>query len=164
MPLPVTIHNHTFSLPDRFSEGHVCTADEAMVLNAFLAGKAQLFVQREAKKAGVSELTPSGSDRYDDLEARTVGYFQSLTVVFTPPRAFMTPAAREAEKMARNLVVTKLNASGVDPKTVSEAQLSEYISNLLTRRPEIFAEAEKRVKASQHLALSALMPEMTSEA
>ena len=75
MPLKIRIQQHDFTFPERYSEGHVCTAGEAAALNQVFAENIRNnvfnWVGRTMQEHGTSVLSP---EAHSDLQGKIEDY------------------------------------------------------------------------------------------
>jgi len=153
MTKPLTIAGVVFQAPLKFSEGHRISANEAAALNAQLHSDLAAKMRGAMAKAqkAVGEGVPLEAEAVDKLQQQ----LRALAAVhdFSPKSAnTFDPVQREGLKMIRPLVLNALKKKGMDPKTLADGKLEEILLAGLMKRPDIMAEAQRRVSAVKDLA------------
>jgi hypothetical protein len=138
-----------------YAEGHVLSALEAEKLNHVLADNIRTSLMSKLK-------------RLEDVDAEKVGaefqsYADSYSFVVRSPKATVDPVTKEAMKIAKEQVLAAIRSKGGDPKDYSAERISEYVSIVLQKKPEIREEAARRVSSSREMA-SDLLPDFFGEA
>lgn len=145
-----------FIFTQRYAKGHVLTADEAAVLNQTLGENLRNNFANEVRKALEALPTPAegeppaalAPETIAALEARFADYQASY--VFKGPRSGpgpMDPLERETRKVAAALLRAKLAEHG--HKTPPKEQFDELVERIATTRPEVRAEAQRRLEAAK---------------
>jgi hypothetical protein len=150
-----------FNVASRYAEGHTATAAEAAALNQLvrenLRNTFRPVVQKvidKAKEEGRSELSEEEVAKLSaDFAQREAEYEFSKA---RGPRAPADPVGREAHKIAKQLILAALARKKVDPKSLAEGKLDELIAGVIASKPEITAEAKRRVDEQQSIANLAL--------
>jgi hypothetical protein len=128
----------------------VLTAGEASVLNQVLGENLRNNFAAQVKKAKADGNTDGLAAAFD---AYAAGYeFHGRR----PSRAPVDPVAKEAHKIAKSLVLEALRKRNIDTKTLPEGKLDELIGGVLASKPEITAEAQRRIEATKSVAADAL--------
>jgi hypothetical protein len=175
----ITIQGYEFEAPAPYTEGHQLSTAEAAALNQLLAENLRNNFRttvQDAKDKTLKAAKTNGSYAEGDEVPLSDDILLELQLAFTKKaedyefagrrgtRAPVDPVEREAYKMAKAWVLAALkkNKSAVgdpapiDPKSLPEGKLDQYINGLLTKRPDIREEAKRRVSASQTIASDAL--------
>lgn len=158
-PSQLKIQGLLFPFVSRYAAGHVLTAEEALVLDQTLAENLRNnFASKiRAKSEEIAKATPEGeAPRSFTEEERTAlqNEFQAYasSYVFRAPRAGsgpVDPIERTARKMAKELVMTALAAKNIKHTSLPEGKMEEFITAVLSRKPEIMDEAQRRVEAAK---------------
>lgn len=157
-----------FSFTPRYAEGHVLTTDEAAVLNQTLGENLRNNFANEVRKAldalpqpAEGEPAPSlSAETVADLEARFAAYQTSY--IFKGPRQGagpMDPLERETRKVAAALLRAKL--AELNHKVPPKEQFDELVERIVATRPEVRAEAQRRLESAKNAGsdiLSGLFP------
>jgi hypothetical protein len=175
----ITIQGYEFEAPAPYTEGHQLTNAEAAALNQLLAENLRNNFRttvQDAKDKALKAAKDHGSYAEGEEVPLSDDNLLELQIAFTKKaedyefagrrgtRAPVDPIEREAYKIAKAWVLAALkknkNAAGepapMDPKSLPEGKLDQYINGLLTKRPDIREEAKRRVSASQSIASEAL--------
>jgi hypothetical protein len=164
MTQSLTIQGITFEAPAPYSEGHVLTANEALALNQVygenlrnnFATHIKKVQEGFAKEAGVESYTLTQSD-IEELRVKFAEYAEGYEFHGKrTARQPVDPVAREARKLAKDVVRSKLNEKGIDVKTLAEGKMDELIDAVLVKMPEITEEARRRVEATKAAAANVL--------
>lgn len=158
----VTIQGIEFTAPAPYSEGHVLTVAEAATLNQTLGENLR---NNFAKRVKDAKDKAAGGALPDDVIASLKGEFESYSNEYEfagkrSPRVTADPVTREARKIAKSLVVEALKARNMDIKTLADGKMDELISTLLEKKPDIRAEAQRRIDAAKAVAANALGDDM----
>jgi F0F1-type ATP synthase membrane subunit b/b' len=116
-------HGVSVSVDQPYTEGHILTALEAEKLNHAKAASAEF---------------QSFADAYE-FAVRT-------------PKASADPIAKEANKIAKEQVFAAIRRKGGNPSDYSAEQIAEYVGKVLQHKPEIRAEAQRRIESSRKMA------------
>ena len=155
----ISISGLPITVPQPYSEGHSLSAAEAYVLNQTYAenirNNSTALIKKHLADHKVEKVEALPHDAIADLKGKIHAYASDYEFSGTGrggPRASIDPVAREAHKMAGDMVRTALRGKGVDLKTLPEGRLEELISGVLLKRPDITEEAQRRVDASKAIA------------
>lgn len=139
----LTIEGFVLSVPAPFTEGHVCTANEAGSLNQTLRENVRNNFAAKAKAA--KEKGTSLADLQKDLDAY-VGEYEFGR--HTGGGARLDPVEREMRDIAEAAVLQSLTKKGIKRKDVSKEQLKELVDKALAEHgPKLRQKAEAAVKA-----------------
>lgn len=152
MSHPITISGVVFEIAPKYSEGHQLTSDEASALNSlFFSGlnsKLKPLVVKAQKASSSLELDESVKA---DLSAKLAEFARTFTFTQKSGNSY-DPVQREAFKMVKPQVLNALKQKGLDPKSLAEGKLEEIMLQLLGKRPDIMAEARRRIEAVTSIA------------
>lgn len=155
----IAINGLAISIPSPYSEGHVLNAAEAHTLNQTFAENVSNNFRTSIKKAletaQVEKVEALSAEVIEKLRADGAEYaaaYQFSISGRSGPRAFVDPVEKETHKIAADLVRAKLREKKVDLKALPEGKLEEFVQQAIARKPEIKAEAERRVKARAEMA------------
>ncbi len=152
MSHPITISGVVFEIAHKYSEGHQLTSDEASALNSlFFSGlnsKLKPLVVKAQKASSSLELDESVKA---DLSAKLAEFARTFTFTQRSGNSY-DPVQREAFKMVKPQVLNALKQKGLDPKSLAEGKLEEIMLQLLSKRPDIMAEARRRIEAVTSIA------------
>lgn len=147
MTHPLTISGVVFDAPTKFAAGHTLSADEAAALNTLfhsdLSSKLKPLVVKAQKAAGALDLPP---DAKADLETKLAEFARTHTFVPKSASSY-DPVTREAFKMIRPQLLNKLKEKGIDPKTFPQEKQEALMLQWLAKKPDILAEAKRRIEA-----------------
>lgn len=140
-------HEISVTVAQPYAPGHVLTDAEASKLNQVLADSVRAALNAKLKKIAEAE----GFDAASTQES-----FQSFADVYSftirAAKASADPIEKEAHKIAKEQVFAAIRRRGGNPRDYSEDQIAEYISLVLSKKPEIREEAERRVNSSRQIA------------
>lgn len=165
-PSQLKIQGLLFPFISRYAAGHVLTGEEALVLDQTLAENLRNnFASKiRAKSDEIAKATPEGETPRGFTEEELTAFqndFQAYasSYVFRAPRAGsgpQDPVERTARKIAKEMVMAALSAKNIKSNSLPEGKMEEFISAVLSRKPEIMEEAKRRVEASKTSALDLL--------
>lgn len=151
MPHPtieITIQDKPFQVPQPFAEGHQCTAGEAGALNQLFAENLRNNFAKRVKATGGLDMP--------GLQAELDGYAAQYTLKGRPPGlSATTPIAREAIKIARAQIDSKLAEKGIKKDQLKDGRYDELVAEVSARGP-VIAEAARRIAAIQATAAEAI--------
>lgn len=165
----LTIQGLTFSAPQPYAAGHTLTDNEASALNQVLAenlrnnfaGTIKQAFEDFRKTNNLAEDAEVAVDQLDkdDLETKFTAY--AAEYEFGVRRAGGSrlpsdPIEREAYEMAQDLIKQALKKKNVKLDTVPKEKFHEFVTQLLDSKPEIRAEAKRRVEASRSIGIDEL--------
>jgi hypothetical protein len=146
--------NIVLKIAQPYEEGHPLTSEEAAALNALLLENIRNNARAKIKKAqeNFEKANPGQAFSAEHLgtlpEALKV-YAENYTFSATrPPKAILDPLTAEAHKIARDAIEAALRRKGADPKDYKE-KMDDFIADAIVKRPEIMAEAQRRIAARQ---------------
>jgi hypothetical protein len=166
-PIPVTIaiaiNGVTFHSPVRYAEGHVLSALEAKTLNQTLAENLRNNFAPKLAKA-VKALTPEGAETVPMSEAflaEQVALFNAYAAeyTFSGPRAsriVADPVEAEAQKIAKQDLVKRIQAKGGNPKDYSKTWFEEKVKEVLAKHPKYMELARQRIAELQNISVDGL--------
>jgi len=149
----ITIQGLTFNVPDRYTEGHVLTANEASALNQTYHENLRNNFAKKVKDAGESPDVEALQASLDEYAAA----YQFGVRVAGAPRAPADPVGKEAFAVAREAVRGKLREKGINPSAVDAKQLGELVAGALEKyKDRFYTIAAKRIADREALAAEAL--------
>ena len=148
-------HGITVNVSQPYSEGHVLSAVEADKLNRVLADSVRSAIMAKLKNVSEDD-APGLSDEFQN-------YADAYSFSVRAPKASADPVAKEANKIAKEQVLAAIRKKGGNPSDYSAEQIAEYVAKVITHKPEILAEAERRVNSSRQLA-GELLDDLLDEA
>lgn len=140
-------HDIAVSVAQPYAEGHILTALEAEKLNHVFADSI-----RTSLMAKIKRLAEEGSINASAASKEFQAYADAYSFTVRAPKAASDPIAKEANKIAKEQVLAAIRKKGGNPADYSAEQISEYVAKVLHHKPEIRAEAERRVSSSRQLA------------
>jgi hypothetical protein len=167
-----TIQGLNFSAPQPFKIGHVLTEGEAEQLNQDLAAnlrnnfaakirsrlKAHKKANNLADDADVATTVldkPALDKEFADYASKYQFGMARAPAQPKPAKPEVNPVDKVAAKVAWEKISEQLRARGIRVNTVDKAKRNELIGQALSQYPAIRAEAERRVQASNQIALDA---------
>jgi len=143
----ITIQKHTYTLADRYAEGHALSANEAAALNGLLGENLRNNFASTVKKAvGEDEAgTPPSQEEFDTFAA---------AYSFGVRRAGVRtgdPVAREAKRIATDKVEAAIRAKYGKLDAVSKESKDKTIADLAARE-DIVALAKSNLEAAASIA------------
>lgn len=148
----VKIAGVIFSAPAPFQAGHILSHDEAGVLNQTLAENLRNNFSRTVETAKEEAVKARGEGaaleqhELDKLALTFAGYAESYKFgVRRVASMAVDPVEREARKIARAAIEAKLRENNVEKP--AKERMEELVTQLIGKRPEITAEAKRRVDA-----------------
>jgi len=152
----LTIQGITFQAPDRYTEGHVMSAGEAMALNqTFHENLRNNFAARIKKvKDESGELTAEQTAQFIADFAAYAEDYEFAGRRTAAPR--VDPVEREAMSIARNKLFEVMRAKGQDPKSLPKEKVGEVVAAILEKNPQIRELARERINAAKSLAIDTL--------
>lgn len=143
----VTIQKQTYTLADKYAEGHTLSANEAAALNQLRAENLRNNFASTVKKALGEDGTgtPPSQEAFDTFaEAYAFGVRRVGTRTGDP-------VAREAKRIATDKVHAAVKAKYGKLDAVDKAQLAKTIDDLAVRE-DIVALARQNVEAANEIA------------
>lgn len=136
-----TIQGLVFSVPQPFTEGHTCTANEAAVLNQTLAENVRNNMASKVDKAKENGSTDNIQAEIDEY---VTGYeFGVRKGGSIGPK---DPVEREALAIAESKVKEALKAKGYSLKDVGTERIRELAKETIGKYPEITEQARQIVE------------------
>lgn len=151
---PITIAGVTFQAPLRFGAGHSLSDSEAAALNSLL--------HREvgAKIKGQIEKVQKAGEEIDVQALQSVLLDLAASHDFTVKSVnSFDPIQREAFKILRPLLMNGLKKKGIDVKSISPEKIEELLHTLLLKKPDVYQEAKRRVRAIKDFAATTISME-----
>lgn len=145
----ITVQGVKIRVPAPFTEGHVCRANEASVLNQTYAENL-----RNNMAADIKALKESGASQ-DDLQKAMDDYVQSYDFGIRASggtRESLDPVAREALALATIKVKQALVKKGVNLKDFDKDKIKEMAKEAVTAYPQITEIAAQRVALKKSIA------------
>lgn len=147
-----------FEAPAPYSEGHVLSEAEANVLN-------QTFGENLRNNfASAVKAARTALGLADKVDLTDAGVIAELTTKFDEyasgytfsgrraPRVVADPVEREAIRIAKSIVTEHLAAHKVLVKNLPEGRMDSLVSELLSKRPDIKVEAQRRIEVTKQAA------------
>lgn len=153
----LTIQGIAFRAPVRYAEGHVIDANEASVLNAVFHDNLRNNFAKviKAKQAEWAEAGPSAEQRAS-LEASFATYAESYSFANSAARRnLLDPVERAARNIAKGLVTEAAQAKGIKVAELAEGVFDSHVAKVM-QRPEVRAEAQRRVDATKAIVSDAM--------
>jgi hypothetical protein len=157
----IKIQGAVFQAPMPFAAGHVVSEIEAKVLNQTFAENLRNNFASQVKKALEDEKVESTEQLSDEALEKLRAAFDEYAAgyQFAGPRqtrAPVDPIEREANRLAADIIRSKLRAKKIDIKTVSN--FDDLVEKFLASPAgeEIKAEAKRRVEQLKAVANEAL--------
>jgi hypothetical protein len=153
----ITIGGLVFTAPAPYTEGHVLSAVEAKVLNTTLGENLRNNFAKQVKDAqAAGELGDEVLAKlHADFAAYAAGYaFASKRGGGT--RTSADPVAKEAFRIAKDVVLRALRAKNIDIKTLPEGKLDGLVKGLLEKDSKYLEEAKRRIDATKQVVGDAL--------
>ncbi len=157
----ITIQGHSFNVPDRYSEGHVLTANEASALNqTFHENLRNNFASKVKEVKGEAE--GLSAEQVIDLQSKLDAYAESYVFGVrsaSGPRAPADPVGKEAFSIARDAVRAAIRKKGLNPANFEAKQIAELATKALDSNLDRFTAmakqriAEREAIASEELSL-----------
>lgn len=159
-PVALKIQGIAFAFTPRYSEGHVLTEEEAKVLNQTLGENLRNnFATRiRAKEAEIAKAAAANSEPARGFTAEEIAQFKAdfaayeAEYTFRAPRVGSGPAdpvQREANRIAKSIVLAALSARKIEVKSLGEGKMDELVARVIATKPEVMDEARRRVAAIQ---------------
>lgn len=160
----ITIQGIQFAAPAPYAEGHVLSQNEAAQLNQVLGENLRnnfaSHIKKFRKDAGLEDEGELADDQIATLQSAFNDYAANYEFNGKrQSRAPVDPIARECHKIAKAIIVSKMQEKGMKVKELAEGQMDKFIEALISKDPNIRAEAERRVasiKAGADAALEVL--------
>lgn len=167
----ITVQGLTFEAPQPYKSGpHELTEGEASALNQTLAENLRNNFAPTIKKAveeyrkanGLDEKAEVGTDQLDHeslseaFEKYADEYEFGVRRAGGGVRAPADPVGKEAHKIALAKVKEALKKNGYKIDSVPKEKINEFVQSVLTKYPEIRAEAERRIQATAAVAVEDL--------
>jgi hypothetical protein len=145
----ITIQGIIFACPEPYKEEHICTAEEANVLNqSFSEGVRNNFSKDIKKAAKDNGGKPLSEDQVKELQAAFANY--ASTYKFQGRAGFrrvLDPVTKEARSLARQAIEARMREKNYDKKDLEKGQMDKWIDQLIERDPKYNDEAKRRVEA-----------------
>lgn len=166
----ITIQGLEFEAPQPYAPGPIeLTEGEASALNQTLAEnlrnnfapriKTAVTEYRKANNLADDAEVPVGDLDYDMLAEAFEKYAEEYEFGVRKaggPRTPSDPVEREAHGIAKIKVKAALNKKNIELGSVSKEKMAEYITQVLTKYPEIREEAKRRVASTSEMAVEEL--------
>jgi len=136
----ITINGFTFLAPTPYTEGHPCTAAEAMILNRRLHANLRSNFSRIMDNLSLEGITVE--------DVRRVLYFKFAVYCAEYSLNGTDPVEEEATAIARAAVKAKIKSNGGAIGTYTTTQINTLIEDILSgpQRQEIYEQARARLK------------------
>lgn len=156
----ISFYGMAFDAPAPYHEGHVLTANEAVALNqtfgenlrnnfARQVKNAVEFARESARASGGPEPEELPPEVLEKLRSDFAEYASNYTFSTRPPKVISDPSEHEAIRLAKIILKTQ-------DSSLTAAEISERVDDLLEARPEIREEAKRRMSVVQSLAQQTL--------
>lgn len=160
----IKVEGLIFNAPAPYRAGHPLTENEAATLNQTFAENLRnnfakkVKLAKEAAQKNGGEFPADGEAAPDDLQSEFTSYandyeFGTRAAASGEAGLPRDPIEREAFIMARELI--RQHAKSHDIKVTAE-QVASLIPGILAKRPEIRAEAQRRMSAKTAITLDEL--------
>lgn len=152
----ITIAGHSFSVPNRYEEGHELTANEASALNqTYHENLRNNFAKKvESAKNGADRVP---DEKLADLQTELDKYAEDYEFgVRTGGGGTRDPVMAEAMRIAREKIFEHLKKKGKKRKDIESSAITEAAKKLIDKTPAILALAKQRVEETQAAAASEL--------
>jgi hypothetical protein len=158
-----TIQGLQFSTAAKYAEGHALTAAEAAALNQTrienLRNNFASEIKAKIEEAGVETGDQLSQEIQDELQAS----FETFAAEYEfserkagSPRQAMDPVAREANRIATQMLLEHLKAKNIKRADLDEGVFDGWVKQVLDKKPEITAEAKRRVEEASKVAKDSL--------
>lgn len=156
----ITIHSIQFEATAPYADGHICTAVEAAVLNSArhenLRNNFGKKLSALLQAAGIPPGEAPNQVLVEGLRAEFRAYDARYTFSAPlPPRRSLDAVGRAAYNIAKDIVTAALRKRDLAPSDLSEGLFDQHIA-AVAAKPEVRAEAERRVNATRSIAADAL--------
>ncbi len=141
------IQGQNFMIPRPFNEGHVCTANEAGVLNQTLAENTRNNWSDRVKKQ-----VEDGSFDHPKMQAEIDSYLEDYDFGKRGGRGPTDPVEREALSIARDLIKTALREKGLKLADIETDDINRLAEEAIASNPDITKEAKRRVDQRSKIA------------
>lgn len=172
----ITINGVIFNVKRPYSAGHPLTDGEASQLNQVLAENLRNNFADNVRKAQMKVATADGrkeddvtdkelksivlpEDVIETLRSEFADYAENYEFGARRGGRVLDPVEREIRRMAEEIVKGAIKAKGFKLSSVSDDQFDKLVAQVTEAKPELRAEAERRIAAAQAAAdvdLSAL--------
>lgn len=152
----ITIQDLVFDVPQPYKEGDVLNANEAAALNQTYAenlrnnfAPAIKKAREEVAKARNIELKDVKNEMLDQnaLRAAFIEYEKEYEFGARRGGRMLDPVEREAISIATDIVKNALKAKNIKLNSVSDERMEKLVTDLIASKPDIMAEATRRVDA-----------------
>lgn len=145
----IKIYENEFEVPDKYAEGHVCTAIDAKALNRIVAENIANNRRKSVREALDSEagLTKAVIDEFNKYAAE----YELTEAAVGSSRSTMTPLEKEAKKIATALVNKHLRETGRKKADVDKDAYDEQVANVAAS-DKVQKAAKRRVKEMEEMA------------
>lgn len=146
----VTIQGVTFDFVVRYAEGHVVTAEEAIILQ-----RALVAAVRNNFEPGLKEALEAGLASEEYLSEKRAEFAAVMATYAFKPRGRGTsvdPVENKARSLAKKVVKNLLKSKGYDLKTLDEEMLETFVDQALAATPSIREEAARIVASEKAFA------------
>lgn len=134
----ITISEKTFSIPQPFAEGHVCSANEASVLNQILAENCRNNFAPKVKK-DLASATQEAFDKY------VATYQFGVRSVSTSD-----PVVKEMRAIVENSLIRAMEAQGLKKSQMAKEDFEAQVQATIDEHyDELYARAEQIIKLRQ---------------
>lgn len=154
----ITIHGLLLEAIEPYSEGHVLTADEAKALNSTFIDRVRNNFSRRVK----TQLPECGWSEAPGLAQAIRSEFATYVATYRFDSAEQAILTREAQGLARALVMARLNAGGVRAELMTTEQIDALVMTC-AQTPEVLAEAQRRIEALREAADTMLPQELQGQ-
>lgn len=142
------IQGQNFSIYKPLKEGHVCTANEADLLNQTVTENTRNNLNKIVKDA-----LDNGSFNADEMQAKIDEYVKSYEFGKRSGRRPSDPVEREALNIAREIVRQAYKDNGYKLADVETSEINRLANDLLEKNPDVRKEAKRRVEHRAKLAI-----------
>lgn len=132
----ITICDKIYSIPQPFAEGHVCSANEASVLNQILAENCRNNFAPKIKK------DPSVAPSQEDFDKYVAGYQFGVRSVSSSD-----PVQKEMRNIVENALVAAMNKKGLKKSAMSKEDFDNQVQAAIDANYDaLFAKATQIIE------------------
>lgn len=159
----IVVGGLSFSAPAPYAEGHVCTANEAAVLNQTLGENLgnnfrknvtearKAIAGKDAKKEAL-DAVPADQLPIKELTKSFEEMVSNYEFGVRHGGVTADPVEREARDLALLRLKKAVSAKGMKFSSISTEKRNELVGQILEKNPDIYETAKRRVKQAQEIA------------
>lgn len=159
----ISVQGLAVTVKQPYTEGHVITPSEAYALNQTFAenigNNVRALINKLLKEHTKDKIEELPHEVLRALRAKAEEYSDSYEFSISGrggPRAPVDPVAREAFKIAGDILRGHLKKKEIKLADLPEGKFEELVQGILTKNPQIEEEAKRRVENRKELADSLL--------